>query len=153
MPCTWYLEVRSRHYWHTMRPENDGIKVGDDMAVTRFEELIAWQKARELTKLVYEVSKHDDFARDFALTNQIRRASISVMSNIAEGFDRLGDVEFHRFLVIAKASCAEVRSQIYVALDVGYLSEEEFQVLMAKVNETGRVLNGLRLSVKKRIKT
>jgi four helix bundle protein len=123
------------------------------MAVNRFEDLIAWQKARELTKLVYEVSKHGDFARDFALTNQIRWASISVMSNIAEGFDRLGDVEFHRFLVIAKASCAEVRSQIYIALDVGYLSEEEFQLLMAKVNGTGRVLNGLRIYVKKRIKT
>jgi four helix bundle protein len=122
------------------------------MAVNRFEDLIAWQKARELTKLVYEVSKQDDFARDFALKNQIRRASISVMSNIAEGFDRLGDVEFHRFLVIAKASCAEVRSQLYIALDVGYLSDEEFQKAMKLVNEMGRILNGLRLSVKKRIK-
>ena len=73
------------------------------------------------------------------------------MSNIAEGFDRQGDVEFHRFLVIAKASCAEVRSQLYIALDVGYLADDEFQSLMKLVNETGRVLNGLRLSVKKRI--
>lgn len=100
------------------------------MAVGRFEDLIAWQKARALTKQVYQVTAKDNFAKDYALTNQIRRASISVMSNIAEGFDREGHVEFHRFLVIAKASCAEVRSQLYVASDVGYLSDDEFQRLM-----------------------
>lgn len=123
------------------------------MAVDRFEDLIVWQKAHELTKQIYLVTAKDDFAKGFALTNQVHRASISVMSNIAEGFDREGNVEFHRFLVIAKASCAEVRSQLYVASDVGYLSNGEFQLLMQLVNETGRVLNGLRLSVKKRIKT
>lgn len=121
------------------------------MAVDRFEDLIAWQKARELTKEIYRISSDDEFATDFALTNQIRRASISVMSNIAEGFDRQGDVEFHRFLIIAKASCAEVRSQLYVAFDVGYLSNDQFQTLMTITNETSRVLNGLRLSVQKRI--
>ena len=122
------------------------------MAVDRFEALIAWQKARELTKAIYQMSNQGEFSKDFALTNQIRRASISVMSNIAEGFDREGNVEFHRFLVIAKASCAEVRSQLYIALDVGYISNDEFQMLMQLVNETGKILNGLRLSVQKRIK-
>ena len=73
------------------------------------------------------------------------------MSNIDEGFDREGSVEFHRFLVIAKASCAEVRSQLYVALDVGYLDTQQFDELMSLTNETGRVPNGLRLSIKRKL--
>ena len=89
--------------------------------VERFEDLIAWQKARQLTAEIYRVSAQDDFAKDFGLKDQIRRAAVSVMSNIAEGFDRALRSEFHQFLVIAKASCAEVRSQLYVALDVGYI--------------------------------
>ena len=121
------------------------------MAVTKFEDLIAWQKARELTRTIYHITTSDPFSNDFALVNQIRRAAISVMSNIAEGFDREGPVEFHRFLVIAKASCAEVRSQLYIALDVGYLDSRQFDELMELTNETGRVLNGLRLSIKRRI--
>jgi four helix bundle protein len=121
------------------------------VAVTKFEELIAWQKARELTRAIYQATELSPFARDQALVNQIRRAAISVMSNIAEGFDREGPADFHRFLVIAKASCAEVRSQLYIALDVGYLDAAQFDELMALVNETGRVLNGLRLSIKRKL--
>ena len=75
--------------------------------VERFEDLVAWQKARELAKLIYGISGEGAFARDFGLRDQIRRASVSVMSNIAEGFDRASRAEFHRFLVIAKGSCAE----------------------------------------------
>lgn len=121
------------------------------MAINKFEDLIAWQKARILTKAIYQISNEGTFAKDFGLRDQIRRAAVSVMSNIAEGFDREGNVEFHRFLVIAKASCAEVRSQLYVALDVGYMSQSEFDKVMAITNETGRVLNGLRLSIKRKI--
>ena len=113
------------------------------MAVSKFEDLIAWQKARELTKVIYQQTALGPFAKDFALVDQIRRAAISVMSNIAESFDREGPADFHRFLVIAKASCAEVRSQLYVALDVGYLDAQQFDELMNLTNETGRVLNGL----------
>jgi four helix bundle protein len=86
-----------------------------------FEDLVAWQKARELTKAIYRVTQQDAFARDYDLVRRIRRATVSVMSNLAEGFERNNPGDFHRFLVIAKASCAEVRSQLYIALDIGGL--------------------------------
>jgi four helix bundle protein len=90
--------------------------------VTRFEDLIAWQKARGLTSAIYQATRKDSFAKDFGLSGQIQRAAVSIMSNIAEGFERENPGEFHQFLVIARASCAEVRSQLYVALDIGYLN-------------------------------
>ncbi len=86
--------------------------------VDRFEDLIAWQKARQLAAEIYRISAQGDFSKDFGLRDQIRRAAVSAMSNIAEGFDRGSRGEFHQYLVIAKASCAEVRSQLYVAQDV-----------------------------------
>lgn len=89
------------------------------MGVSRFEELIAWQKARVLAASVYRVSTHGAFAKDYGLKDQIQRAAVSVMSNIAEGFERGSSAEFHQYLVVAKASCAEVRCQLYVAMDVG----------------------------------
>ncbi len=86
--------------------------------VAKFEDLIAWQKARELTCKIYQISRQGDFAKDFRLSGQIQSAAVSIMSNIAEGFERGGLGEFHQFLSTAKASCAELRSQLYVALDV-----------------------------------
>ena len=83
----------------------------------RFEDIDAWQKARELTRAVYAASRSGSFSKDFALRDQIRRASISVMSNIAEGFERGGNKEFRQFLSTAKGSAGEVRAQRYVALD------------------------------------
>lgn len=77
-----------------------------------FEDLIAWQKARTLTGLVYEITNDGAFARDYGLRDQIRRAAVSVMSNVAEGFARGGRAEFHQFLVVAKGSCSELRSQL-----------------------------------------
>jgi four helix bundle protein len=112
-----------------------------------FEDLIAWQKARQLTKSIYEVTRRGYFAKDYGLIEQIRRAVVSIMSNIAEGFERNRRAEFHQFLSVAKASAAEVRSQLYVALDVGYLSQNEFATLSAKANEVARILGGLRQSV------
>ena len=91
--------------------------------IDRFEDLIAWQKARKLTKIIYGVSNSGKFKTDFGLRDQIRRAAVSVMSNIAEGFDRAGRAEFHQVLVIAKGSFAEVRSQVYVALDAQLISK------------------------------
>jgi four helix bundle protein len=121
--------------------------------IDRFEDLIAWQKARELTKEVYQTSRQGAFAKDFGVAGQIQRASVSIMSNIAEGFERGGRAEFHQFLSVAKASCAEVRSLLYVALDVDYIKKNEFKKLMDKAKEVGRIVGGLRASVDKQRKT
>ena len=118
--------------------------------IEKFEDFVAWQKARTLTAEIYKVTERGKFARDFGLKDQIRRASVSIMSNIAEGFERGRATEFHQFLSIAKASCAEVRAQLYVALDVGHLTDEEFNGLMSKAVELGRVIGGLRASVEHR---
>lgn len=118
--------------------------------IQRFEDLIAWQKARILAKAVYEITRSEHFSRDFGLSGQIQRASVSVMSNIAEGFDRGNPGDFHRFLSIAKGSCAEVCSQLYIALDIGYLSQDEFDQLRKQALELGRIIGGLRNSVEKK---
>jgi four helix bundle protein len=118
--------------------------------VERFEDLIAWQKARVLTREVYQVSREGTFARDFGLANQIQRASVSIMSNIAEGHERTGAAEFHHFLSVAKGSCAEVRSLLYVAHDVGHLPEGEFNRLLALADELGRIIGGLRAAIQRR---
>jgi four helix bundle protein len=108
-----------------------------------FEEIEAWQQARELTKLVYEASGSGAFGRDFALRDQIRRAAVSVMSNIAEGFGRGGLREFVQFLSVARGSTSEVGAQLYVALDQGYFDADRFALLQDQVTRTGSVLSGL----------
>jgi four helix bundle protein len=118
--------------------------------IERFEDFIAWQKARRLTAEIYKVTNKGYFSRDFGLKDQIRRAAVSSMSNLAEGFERGRPGEFHQFLSIAKGSCAELRTQLYVALDAGYLDSSEFEVLMNQATEVGRILGGLRVSVEKR---
>jgi four helix bundle protein len=115
--------------------------------VERFEELIGWQKARELTRSIYRVTRQSAFARDFGLAGQLKRAALSVMSNIAEGFERGSHAEFHQFLSIAKASCAEVRSLLYVALDCDSIDRQAFDQLMAEANKAARVIGGLRAAV------
>ena len=119
------------------------------MGAEKFKDLIAWQKARQLTKDIYHTTRKDLFARDFGLAGQIQRAAVSVMSNIAEGFERTKPAEFHHFLMIAKASCAEIRSQLYIALDVGYLNEQEFALLLEQAREVGKVVSGLAISVER----
>ncbi len=114
--------------------------------IEKFEDLIAWQKARRLTREVYKVTQRAKFARDFGLKDQIQLAAVSSMSNLAEGFERGGLVEFHRFLVIAKGSCAELRTQLYVAMDVGYIDEDTFGSLMTQAIEVGKIIGGLRAS-------
>ncbi len=118
--------------------------------IERFEDFIAWQKARRLASNIYKVSNIGKFARDFGLKDQIRRAGVSVMSNIAEGFERGRPTEFHQFLSIAKGSCAELRSQLYVALDVGYVAGDDFRILMSEAIEVGQIVGGLRASVERR---
>lgn len=115
--------------------------------ITKFEELVAWQKARAMTKEIYRVTETGKFNQDFALKDQIRRACVSVMSNIAEGFERGGRGEFHQLLSVAKGSCGEVRSQLYVALDAGHLDERAFASLLATTEGVGRIVGGLRVSV------
>jgi four helix bundle protein len=117
--------------------------------VKRFEDLIAWQKARVLTKAIYAVTRKGLFARDYGLRDQIRRAAVSIMSNVAEGFEKGTANEFHNYLRIAKGSCAEVRSQLYVALDAEYLADEIFVQLLGQAEEVARVLGGLRASVER----
>ena len=117
--------------------------------ITTFEDLIAWQKARELTREIYTVTKNGEFKKDFGLRDQIQRACVSIMSNIAEGFDRASRAEFHQFLVIAKGSCAEVKSQLYVAFDVGYLSNTRFNKLKELADEVLQIIGGLRAAVQK----
>jgi four helix bundle protein len=120
-------------------------------AVERFEDLIAWQKARLLTKAIFKATGGGKFARNFRLTGQIEGAAVSVMSNIAEGFERDGLPEFHRFLTIAKASCGEVRSLLYAALDAEFIDGDTFNRLKDQAEEVGRVVGGLRTSVERRL--
>jgi four helix bundle protein len=109
----------------------------------KFEEIECWKRARELTRRIYELTNQSKFARDFGLKDQIRKASVSVMSNIAEGHDRSGTAEFVHFLSTAKGSAAEVSCQLYVALDQGYIQQSEFTELHDLASETGRMLAGL----------
>jgi len=108
-----------------------------------FEEIEAWQKARELTRGIYIVSNKGAFSKDFGLRDQIRRASVSIMSNIAEGFERGGTREFMQFLSMAKGSSGEVRSQLYVAVGQGYIDKEIFEQLYALASEASRMITGL----------
>ena len=119
------------------------------MTINRFEDLIAWQKARQLVAAVYGVTTKGAFAKDYGLRDQVQRSAVSIMSNIAEGFDRGSHPEFHRFLVIAKGSCAEVRSQLYVALDCGYISQQDFDTIVALAQEVAKIIGGLRASVQR----
>jgi four helix bundle protein len=114
--------------------------------VDRFEDLIAWQKARTLTRDVYRVTKQGEFARDYGLARQVQRASVSIMSNV-EGFERGGRAEFHQFLSTAKASCAETRSLLYVALDAEYFDELTFNRLIGNADEVARIIGDLRARV------
>lgn len=108
-----------------------------------FEDINAWQSGRKLTRRIYRVSRQDSFARDFAWCDQIRRASISITSNIAEGFERNNNNEFLRFLSYAKGSAGEVRSQLYVALDEAYIDDPTFNDLYNLAVSTIRQIKGL----------
>ena len=117
------------------------------MKIERFEDLIAWQKARQLTKRVYLASREGPFAQDFGMCHQIRKSALSVPSNIAEGFERGSRAQFQHFLTIAKGSCAELRTQLYVAHDVGYIDEATVTAMLRDAEEVGRIVGGLRSAV------
>jgi len=111
--------------------------------IEKFEDIESWKSARKLTKQIYQITSAGEFMRDFGLKDQIRRASVSTLSNIAEGFERGGDQEFLQFLSVAKGSCGEVRAQLYVALDQGYVSAERFETLSKIATEVGQLISGL----------
>jgi four helix bundle protein len=108
-----------------------------------FEEIIGWQKARLLCGAVYKLTYKDAFKKDYGLVDQIRRASVSVMANIAEGYDRRGDKEFVRFLNIARGSLSEVKSHLFIAFDLKYINEKEKTELFILIDEIGKLINGL----------
>jgi four helix bundle protein len=108
-----------------------------------FVDIDAWQKARELTSNVYALTRSSSFAKDFALRDEIRRSSVSVMANIAEGFGRSGSGEFVQFLAVAKGSACEVISHVYVALDQKYITKEEFESLSVLAGQTINLIGGL----------
>jgi four helix bundle protein len=108
-----------------------------------FEDIGAWQKARVLAREVYRVSGEGQFRRDLGLREQVRRAAVSVVSNIAEGFERDGSGDFLHFLAMAKGSVGEVRAQLYVALDQGYITRDAFTDLVARAAEVSRMVAGL----------
>jgi four helix bundle protein len=110
--------------------------------IDRFEKIEAWQKARELANYIFEITSQKKFAKDYGLRDQIQRASVSVMANIAEGFGAQSNKEFTRFLGYANRSVYEVQSHLYVALDRGYLKQEDFEVIYDKAVNTTRLTKG-----------
>jgi four helix bundle protein len=108
-----------------------------------FEEIIAWQNSRELNIEIYAITNQKDFAKDFALRDQLRRSIISVSSNIVEGFERETSKEFKRFLYIAKASIGEERSQLYLSNDIKYISNNKLEELLQKTTGISKMLSGL----------
>lgn len=111
--------------------------------IERFEDIEAWKQMRKLTKEIYSITLSGNFARDFGLRDQIRRAAVSVMSNIAEGYERNGNREFLQFLSQAKGSIGEIKAQLYVAMDVGYISNTDFERLFNDATKIGQLIGGL----------
>lgn len=118
-------------------------------AVTRFEDLIAWQEARKLVRMIYKITSDGLFSKDFGLKGQIQTAAVSAMTNIAEGFDNESTVEFARFLGMARRSAVEVQSLLYVALDASYIREESFKAHYDQAKKTQAIIGGLKKGILK----
>ena len=117
------------------------------MKVLKFEDLIVWQKSIDLTVLLY---RHFEKHQDYSYSNQIRRAAISISNNIAEGFDRSTSKDFNRFLYIAKGSCSEVKSMLFLGVQLGYFSDLEMKQYFIEVDEIGKMLFGLSKSLERK---
>jgi four helix bundle protein len=111
--------------------------------IDRFEDLKSWQKARQLTNLIYDFTEHPKFCKDFRLSSQIQDAAGSVMHNIAEGFDAGTNPEFMRFLKMSRRSASEVQSELYLALDRNYINKDELTSAYSLATETKRLINGM----------
>jgi four helix bundle protein len=118
--------------------------------IKRFEDILAWQEARKLVQDIYKITREGTFAKDFGLRDQIQRAAVSVMTNIAEGFDCESHIEFARFLGIARRSAIEVQSLLYTALDIGYIDEVIFAREFTQANKAKALIGGLKKSLKPR---
>ena len=114
------------------------------MKIQKFEDIIAWQKAQDLTVEIYLLFENSN---DFGFKNQIQRAAVSISNNIAEGFDRISDKEFIRFLYIALGSCSEVKSMLYLSSKLNYLTHEQSEKLIYQANEVGKIIRGLIKSI------
>ena len=110
------------------------------MKIEKFEDIVGWQKAYELSQIIYQVFSD---CKDYGFKNQIQRAAVSIMNNIAEGFERKTNNEFKQFLYVAKGSCGELRSMIYLAKSLKYLSDDDASLLMKKSTEVSKILSGL----------
>ena len=117
--------------------------------ITRFEDIQAWQEARALVKMIYKLSNVGEFAKDFGLRAQIRDASVSSMTNIAEGFDCESKAEFARFLGIARRSAVEVQSLLYTAMDLEYINETQFKTHYEQARKTKALIGGFKKALKK----
>ncbi|HXV78965.1 MAG TPA: four helix bundle protein [Candidatus Binatia bacterium] len=113
------------------------------MQVKNFEDLEIWKDTRALTRAIYQLTRDPKFSKDFGLRDQIQRATVSIMSNIAEGFERGGNQEFIQFLYVAKASCGEVRSQLYVAMDQSYLAQKDCEELTTPFRRLSIMISNL----------
>ena len=109
----------------------------------KFEEIVAWQKSRTAVGQIYKMTSEGNFSKDFGLRDQIRRSSISIMANIAEGSDRRSDKEFANFLNIAHGSVTETQSHLYIAFDLGYTSEPAFEAIFSLLDEVARMTMAL----------
>jgi len=118
--------------------------------IKRFEDIIGWQEARKLVKDIYQITSKNDFARDFGMRDQIQRAAVSVMTNIAEGFDCDSQTEFARFLGYSRRSAVEVQSLLYAALDIGYINKTTFGIQYQQTEKVKALVGGLKTSLKKR---
>jgi len=119
------------------------------VAITKFEDLIAWQEARTLVKMVHTLTSDGAFAKDYGLKDQIQRAAVSAMTNIAEGFDNESTAESARFLEMARRSAVEVQSLLYAALDASYLNESVFKVHYDQARKIQAIIGGLKKNILK----
>jgi len=118
--------------------------------IQRFEDIQAWQESRKLVKMIYSLTNKELFSKDFGMRDQIRRASVSTMANIAEGFDCESKIEFARFLGIARRSAVEVQSILYAALDAGYISQQEFDLHCEQARKAKALIGGFKSSLTKK---
>ena len=118
--------------------------------IQRFEDIQAWQEARKLVKMIYALTNKDLFSKDFGMRDQIRRAAVSTMANIAEGFDCESKIEFARFLGIARRSAVEVQSILYAALDTGYINQEDFDLHYEQARKSKALIGGFKRSLTKK---
>lgn len=118
------------------------------MKINKFEELNAWKEARVLRKMISDITRQQKINKDYVFCNQIRSAALSIMANIAEGFESLTDNEKINFLNYARRSCGEVRSHIYSSLDDGYITKEEFDKTILQTEKTGKIISGLMSYIK-----